>query len=414
MGAVRQVADELWKGERTTVEVNPLTNFYGLEEYAPGLAFVSSFANVVCVSTDDGLVLVDTSSFLTGQAVRAQVREWSDAPVHTAVYTHGHVDHVMGIGAFEGEGRKVRVVAHEALPARFARYVLTAGYNSVINARQFRMRGLSWPTEYRHPDETYRDELDLEIGGVRLQLRHDRGETDDHTWVWIPDRKVLCTGDLFIWASPNCGNPQKTQRYPREWARALRKMSDLGPEILFPGHGPPIEGAARVRQALDETAELLETLHDRTVELMNQGATLDTLLHEVKAPAHLLERPYLRPVYDEPEFVVRNLWRLYGGWYDGNPAHLKPARQDRLAMEVAELAGGASALADRARALSEKGEHRLACHLAEWAGLAAPEDAGIREARAEVYRRRAGEETSMMAQSVYLDASRGRGRPPSP
>ena len=46
----------------------------------------------------------------------------------------------------------------------------------------------------------------------------------------------------------------------------------------------------------------------------------------MKPPAHLLERPYLRPVYDEPEFVVRNVYRLYGGWWDGNPANLKPAR----------------------------------------------------------------------------------------
>src|SRR5947208_3667236 len=55
-------------------------------------------------------------------------------------------------------------------------------------------------------------------GGVRFELHHAKGETDDHTWTWIPSEKVLCCGDLFIWASPNAGNPQKVQRYPREWA----------------------------------------------------------------------------------------------------------------------------------------------------------------------------------------------------
>jgi glyoxylase-like metal-dependent hydrolase (beta-lactamase superfamily II) len=81
----------------------------------------------------------------------------------------------------------------------------------------------------------------LEIGQgkkTNFYLSHDKGETDDSTWVWVPEKKVLCTGDLFIWASPNCGNPQKVQRYPVEWSNALKKMLKLEAEFLFPGHGP--------------------------------------------------------------------------------------------------------------------------------------------------------------------------------
>ena len=169
------------------------------------------------------------------------------------------------------------------------------------------------------------------MGGVALELHHARGETDDHTWTWLAAARVLCCGDLFIWASPNAGNPQKVQRYPREWAAALREMIALEPEVLLPGHGFPVIGAARVRQALTDTAELLDSLVDQTIELMNAGARLDEVLHTVIAPAHLVDRPYLRPVYDEPEFVVRNVWRLYGGWWDGNPASLKPAPEAALA-----------------------------------------------------------------------------------
>src|SRR5690606_3712659 len=152
-------------------------------------AFVSSFANVVVLDTEEGLVLVDTSSFVTAQAVRSAVQGFSDRPVHTAIYTHGHVDHVMGMAVFETGGHRARVVAHEAVPARFDRYQLTAGYNGAITARQFRMPGLTWPTDYRYPDETYARELDLTVGGERLSLRHARGETDDHTWVWLPERR---------------------------------------------------------------------------------------------------------------------------------------------------------------------------------------------------------------------------------
>ncbi len=198
-------------------------------------------------------------------------------------------------------------------------------------------------------------ELTVEVGNDTFALRHEKGETDDHTVTWHADKRVLCCGDLFIWASPNAGNPQKVQRYPREWAQALRRMIKLEPEYLLPGHGFPVMGAARVREGLTDTADLLDSLVDQTLVVMNSGARLDEAIHSVHPPPELAAKPYLRPVYDEPEFVVRTVWRLYGGWWDGNPATLKPARERALAQELADLSGGPSVLADRALAL-----------LAEW------------------------------------------------
>ena len=75
---------------------------------------------------------------------------------------------------------------------------------------------------------------------------------------------------------------------------------------------------------LRDGAEVLESLTDQTLELMNKGSSLDESLHAVSAPAELLAKPYLLPKYDDPEFVVRNIWHLYAGWFDGNLAHLKP------------------------------------------------------------------------------------------
>jgi alkyl sulfatase BDS1-like metallo-beta-lactamase superfamily hydrolase len=394
-----ELAERVWNG----VEGAPafLSPDGSLTEIASGTGFVWSFANVSVFSTGDGLVLVDTGSHFLARAVHGAVRGWSSDRVHTAVYSHGHIDHVFGVPVFEEEGSPVRVVAHEGVPKRFDRYTLTAGYNSWINRRQFGAPDLEWPTEYRYPDETYRDAIVLEIGGERFELHHARGETDDHTWTWVPSRKTLCPGDLFIWAAPNAGNPQKVQRYPYEWATALREMAELGAEVLLPGHGMPVIGVDRVRTALTETAELLESLHDQTVALMNEGARLDQVLRTVKPPAHLIERPYLRPTYDDPEFVVRNVWRLYGGWWDGNPASLKPAPDSLVARELAALAGGAVRLAERARELAGRGELRLAGHLAELAAQAEPEDPSVHAARAEVLDRRVQEETSLMAKGIF-------------
>jgi alkyl sulfatase BDS1-like metallo-beta-lactamase superfamily hydrolase len=406
---VLTLAEKLWQGEIPITEAHPVGLQADLAEVRPGVAFVPSFANVSAVDTGDGLVLVDTGSEIFARDVHARLRAWSAAPLHTAVYSHGHIDHVFGVPVFEAEASEKgwaapRVVAHEALPHRFDRYVMTAGYNGIINQRQFQAPGLRWPTSYRYPDETYRDRRDIEVGGVTFELHHARGETDDHTWTWIPAHKVLCSGDLFIWASPNCGNPQKVQRYVREWSHALREMVPLGAEILLPGHGVPILGADRITEALTDTADLLDSLHDQTVSMMNEGARLDDIIHTVKAPSDLLAKPYLQPVYDDPEFIVRNLWRLYGGWYDGNPASLKPAAEAAVAGELASLAGGAEKLAERARQLSEKGDDaslRLAGHLVELAALAAPDDRTVHAVRADVFERRVAAETSTMAKGVF-------------
>ncbi len=295
---VLELADKLWRGDIDTAELHPVGGFTGgVAEVAPGVAFVPSFANVSALTTDDGLVLVDTGSSFVAGAVHEALRGWSAQRLNTAIYSHGHIDHVFGVGVWEQESSTEGwpapvVVAHDAVPARFDRYIVTAGYNEIINQRQFGVPGLRWPTEYRYPDRTYARHLELDVGGVAFELHHARGETDDHTWTWVPSSRVLCCGDLFIWASPNAGNPQKVQRYPREWAVALREMVALEPEVLLPGHGFPVVGAARVRQALTDTADLLDSLVDQTLALMNAGARLDEILHTVAAPAHLA-RPSL-------------------------------------------------------------------------------------------------------------------------
>jgi alkyl sulfatase BDS1-like metallo-beta-lactamase superfamily hydrolase len=397
---------------------NRVTN--ELSDLGDGLAVVESFSHVVAFRTDEGLVLFDSSSVFTGKGVTASLRAWADEPVHTLVYTHGHVDHVGGSGALIADGAErghpaPRVVGHEAIGHRFDRYRATNGWNLAINARQFgpsilgRAAGAGrpqfLPADTLEPTDTYRDTLDLSVGGLGLELHHAEGETDDHTWTWIPSHRAVAVGDFVAWVFPNCGNPQKVQRYPAEWAAALRDMLALEPELLLPAHGLPVQGKERVATVLGDLATALETLVADVVGAMNHGATLDEIVHAVRVDPSELAKPWLRPIYDEPEFVVRNLWRLYGGWWDGDPAALKPPPADALAAELAGLAGGPDRLAARAQELSTAGDHRLACHLVELAARSG-DDPGLWRLRADLYRARAETETSLMAKGIYTEAAR--------
>ncbi len=413
MGNVRDISEKLWRGELTTAqpEGHPFYSMVELEEVTSDVGFYKAFSNITAVRTGDGLVLIDTGSFhpVAQERAHGKIRGWSPDRLHTAIYTHGHVDHAYGLPPFLEEAKQQRwprpeIIAHHDVPARMDRYIETAGYNEIINLRQFG-QAIQWPTDPIRPTQTYVDRLELRVGDCDFHLVHARGETDDHTWVFLPRQRVLCTGDLFIWAVPNAGNPQKVQRYCIDWCHALRQMAALEPEYLLPGHGVLIEGQQRVSQALLDTADYLESLYRQTVDLMNDGASIEQIIHAVHPPQSLADKSYLQPVYDEPEFIVRNIHRCLGGWYTGVASELKPAPRNEQAAQIVALAGGVEPLLQRAGKLADEGRWRLACHLVDWAADVEPDSREVHQLRASVYERRAESETSTMAQGIFAAAS---------
>ena len=386
--------ERLWNGEAAMEEWTANVAGGAAKPIADDIIAIHTgyfFGNTTAIRTGDGLVLVDTGSRETAAQTLAALRRWDDRPVHTVIYTHGHPDHSWGARLLDQEAdargiARPRVIAHRNVLQRFQRYDATRGLNSLVMGRQFNQPGYTFPDNHRRPDQVYDDALSLTVGGVRFELVHGRGETDDATFVWLPERRILASGDFVIWVFPNAGNPRKVQRYAPDWAAALRHMQGLSPAVLIPGHGPVVFGEERAWRMLNDGAEVLESLVKQTTDLMNAGASLDDILRTVAAPQNLLAKPYLLPTYDDPEFVVRNIWHLYAGWFDGNPAHLKPAADVELAEEIAALAGGAARLAERAAALAEAGQTRLAAHLIELAANASPTSTEIQTARAKVLR----------------------------
>ena len=140
------------------------------------IAMVEAFSHAVCFRTDAGLAVFDTSGAQGGGRVVSAIRQWTDSPFHTVVYTHGHVDHVGGSGFFaadaEKNGHPIRWVGHENVEKRFDRYTHTDGYNQAINERQFgafKRRGYGigadegrfLPADAVRPGTTYQDSIDL-------------------------------------------------------------------------------------------------------------------------------------------------------------------------------------------------------------------------------------------------------------
>ena len=370
----------------------------------PDVLMQTAFVNTYAVATGAGLLLVDPGLRVRSAAVHEAVREWSDAPLPTALYTHGHFDAGFGLAAWLDAGERQQIIAQENCVARFKRYQLTSGVQGRVNQRQFSLPEPMFPDRFDWPTVTVRDSLTQQIGDIEVHFHAAKGETDDALYAWLPERGYLFTGDLIIWSAPNCGNPQKVQRYPLEWVEALEQMAGLDAEWLFPGHGLAINGRGGVRTVLTETAAWLRHIVEQVLERMNAGQEPEQIFHEVEPDPELSKRPFLRVNYDHPKFIIRNLLRLWGGWWNGNAADLLPATWEEQGRGIAELAGGIDGLVARGRSLLDSGDLQMACHIAEWAARGHPEHTGAQELKRDAYRARLEAAKETMTQGIYRAA----------
>lgn len=399
--------------ERKLGSMPLLTDQGEMKDFGDGVHMLHLWSNVCVVETSEGVVLFDSGFEFTGPRIVEELRAVTDKPVRYVIYGHGHADHAFGAGAviedaaLRGFPRPV-VIAHENLPARFDRYQATLAYQEHINRIQFAIpEGLpAFSRTYIYPDEIYSDGLTLRLGGVTFELRHAKGETDDTTWLWIPERKTACVTDLWVWSCPNVGNPFKVQRFTLEWARALEEVAAKEPELMLPGHGAEIAGREAVRDACLTVARAMRSLHDQVVGMLNEGMWPEEILRSFEWPQEFADSPYLEPIYGHPYFVVQAVLRQYHGWFDGSASHVFPSSSAEVAREVLQLAGGPAAVLERAEELAEEGRTQLALHVVDFLIDGGASEREALELKARLLKSRADAEKSLIARNIFLAGAR--------
>jgi alkyl sulfatase BDS1-like metallo-beta-lactamase superfamily hydrolase len=344
------------------------------------------------VITPEGLVVVDTGMPQEGPDRIRRIREHTQAPFHTIIYSHGHGDHVGGVNAFIEDNLKKglprpRIIGHELVAQRFDKYQMLAGRRAYIGMLQFPTPEMLEANEgwrgrggrgYVYPDTTFSSEMEFRLGGFTFQIFHAPAETDDTIWVWVPERRLAMIGDLLIGGCPNTGNPLKEQRYTLEWAQALEKIAEKKPEFIIAGMGA-LRGNVAVERCL-KTARLLRFIQDEVVRLLNEGKWIEDIIAEIKLPEDMAEDPWLQGNYGHPVFVIHDVYRRYTGWYNGNPSELFPSRRSDIAAEVLAIAHPAQ-LIERARELDRSGNTQLALHLIDFVISGSKKPAEQKEAR---------------------------------
>jgi glyoxylase-like metal-dependent hydrolase (beta-lactamase superfamily II) len=204
---------------------------------------------------DDAVMVIDTQATpAMAQDVIRRIREVTDKPIKYVVLSHYHAVRVLGAAAYRPE----HVIASEdTLSLIKERGEQDKASEIGRFPRLFRNvesvpPGLTWPTM------TFTGRMTLWLGKLEVQLiQLGRGHTKGDTVVWLPQDKVLFSGDLVEFdATPYAGDA-----YFQDWPKTLDNIAALKPQALVPGRGAALQGAADVARGLEGTRAFVSELY---------------------------------------------------------------------------------------------------------------------------------------------------------
>jgi len=380
------------------------------EEVAPGVWHFYSLAHSITFICGDRLMQVDANIGFKAPEVIAEMRKVTELPIDSIAITHGHIDHCLGTWHYVQDNldrgfQRPDVIAHRNLRARIDKNKMMEGHRSGTDKKQFQF-DMKLKEEFVYANVEFTDRLEITINDQSFKIVYGNGHTEDSIWVYNPERKVLCCGDLFQWTAPNVGNPYKMQRFAIENAQALEEMAAQEAEVLCPGHGPVIYGKKEIKSCLHTAARYLYTIQDHVVGCLNKGMILEDTVNTLEMPEDLMNSKWLPPLYGHPVFIAKGIFKRYAGYYTGRPAELFPPNYADIGKEVVALAGGPQPTLDRVHTLKEKGKIELACQLSEWLIEADPDNHDAWEQYGILFKDRAEKEFNMQARGTWNQAVR--------
>lgn len=352
---------------------------------ADSIYLALGFGNCYMVTTPEGNVIIDTSLPVHAPRQKGLMKAANAGPVKYIILTHGHGDHTGGVGLWKEPG--TQVIAQRNYVEFMHIQTRLAGFFALRNTAQFGGGMPRASTEAKSPGNyagkieatiLFDEHYEFELGGVKFELFHTPGETYDHLSVWIPSMKALFTGDNYYSSFPNIYTLRGTQpRWALDYVNSLNKALELKPEFLLPSHGLPVEGAEKISKTVTRYRDAILYVHDATVRGMNEGKDVFTLMREIKLPPDL----DVGEGYGKLTWSVRGIYEGYAGWFDGNPSTMYEIPQSAVSADLVGMAGGAGAVAEKAKALLAKGEPVQALHMADAALAAEPKHQGALKVR---------------------------------
>jgi alkyl sulfatase BDS1-like metallo-beta-lactamase superfamily hydrolase len=356
-------------------------------------------SNVYLIETPAGGILINSGQGFEAPVHRHNLERFSTVPVKYLVTTQGHVDHVGGVRYFRDLYPELSYIAqagndeHQNYDARLsgfraarAAFRFKDDFTEVF--KRYAAAGYTQfnPQDRPTPDITFDKEYKFTLGGLDVVLIAVPGaETNDSLVVWLPQHRIVFTGNLFgcpFGHFPNLVTIRGDRyRDALVCAAAAHVVLDLKPELLIYGHHEPIAGAVLIRTEVTAYRDAIHHVHDEVVKGMNAGKELHVLQNEIQLPPHC----EVGQGYGKISWSIRAIWEYYAGWFKHqSTTELYSVPQKAIHADLVELAG-ADALLARAREKAGAGRQEEALHLVDIVLNAQPDNTAARALAIEVH-----------------------------
>lgn len=329
--------ESLFKTDRHDVTENIFTMV------RPDWVRIFVVGNITVVKTDEGLIVFDggNNSAAAGNAVR-EIKKDTDLPVKYLIVSHGHIDHTGGINEFKKEWPEMEIIGHNTVypymekdiervktfaTGNYERWNKRDSLMGVIKEKykdskplqeyfeQYYMHDvLALAKQYEKttvslPTITIEDSINIHLGGRTFKVfKAGNGNTQSDIQLYIPDEKVLCTGDVATRPVP-----YGYTEFGEEWIGVLDKILDLEIDWVVPGHGNPLKG----KEYLQMLRKLFASVLDQVKQGIKEGKSQEDIRKTVRVDEF---RDYFTngdPVFDNrldvwflDPFVSRNYERM--------------------------------------------------------------------------------------------------------
>jgi len=386
----------------------------------------SGFGNIIIFEGEDTLVVIDTSvSKDNAAAVLKDIRTRTDKPIEAIIYTHHHADHVNGAAAFVGDDNDIKIIATENLLEEVAAENQATG--PIMGLRAAYMYGNLLPADgegkYFHvgccgfhaggtngfvEPNTFiplDGSTEMTLAGEKFVFFATGGEAASHLAIYLPDRKVLFTGDELQGPTfPQLHSLRGTK--PRDiikWVNAIDEMRAYDIEHLVPSHGQPVNGAENVDFVLTNYRDSMQYVHDHAVRLINMGYSPDDIAEELNTlPETLQIEPWTTEYYGNVDVSARNVYGGYISWWNGDPATLRPTPKMERAKRLIKMMGGRDIVFAQAEASYLKDDPQWAAELTTLLIRVNKEDWDARFLKASSLKKLGYQETSSSTKGFYL------------
>jgi len=224
--------------------------------------------NTGIVIGDDAVLVADTQATpVMAQDVIRRIREVTDKPIKYVLLTHYHAVRVLGASAYGAQQIIASQDTYDLIVERGEQDMKSEieRFPRLFNAVES-VPGLTWPTL------TFKGEMTLWLGKLEVKIMQlGRGHTKGDTVLWLPQDKVMLSGDLVEYgATPYCGDA-----YYQDWPATLDALAAFNPEKLVPGRGAALKTPQQVADGIAGTRAFVS-------ELFNQlGASAGKDLNEI-------------------------------------------------------------------------------------------------------------------------------------